>query len=60
MKTKQTFLKYVFVMGLGLLLNVGCSSDDSVDLPELPELPEDGDFIEGDGISEDELETFMG
>lgn len=60
MKTKQTILKYVFAMGIGLMLNVGCSSDDSVDLPELPELPEDGDFIEGDGISEDELETFMG
>jgi hypothetical protein len=60
MKTKQTILKYVLLMGLGLVLSVGCSSDDSVNLPELPELPEDGDFIEGDGIGEDELETFMG
>jgi len=60
MKTKRTILKYVCAMGLGLVLSVGCSSDDSVNLPELPELPEDGDFIEGDGIGEDELETFMG
>ncbi|MDB4292515.1 hypothetical protein N9954_03855 [Maribacter sp.] len=60
MITKQTILKYVCVIGLGFALNVGCSSDDSGGLPEVPELPEEGDFIEGDGISEDELETFMG
>ncbi|MFD2587535.1 hypothetical protein ACFSQJ_11380 [Croceitalea marina] len=60
MITKQTILKYVCVIGLGFALNVGCSSDDSGRLPEVPELPEEGDLIEGDGISEDELETFMG
>lgn len=60
MKTKQSILKYVCVIALGLVLSMSCSSDDSVDLPELPELPEDGELVISDGISEDELETFEG
>ncbi len=60
MKTNQTILTYVCAVVIGLVLLLGCSSDDSGGLPELPELPEDGELVISDGISEDELETFEG
>jgi hypothetical protein len=60
MKTKQTILTYVCAVGIGLVLLLGCSSDDSGGLPKLPKLSEDGELVISDGISEDELETFEG
>jgi hypothetical protein len=56
MKTKQTILTYVCAVGIGLVLLLGCSSDDSGGLPKLPKLSEDGELVISDGISEDELE----
>ncbi len=62
MKTKKTILKYVMILGMGLVVSMSCSKDGDESTSETPEvnLPENGELIIDDGISEDDLTTFKG